>query len=155
MSSSELRNIIVYGAGGNNIGFHILKNLLSKSEQFNVSVLARASSKTTYPPTAKVIRLPDSPSHADYVAALEGQDAVVSAVSYPAKLEEPKIIDAAVSAGVKWFVPSEYGIDNSLPATRQLNVVFGAKGNVQDYLKTKESQGLSWTGIATGLWLDW
>lgn len=102
-----------------------------------------------------MIRLPDSPSHEDYVAALRGQDALISAVGYPAKLEEPKILDAAVEAGVKRFIPSEYGLDNSQRVARQLNAVFAAKGDVIDYLKTKESEGLTWTSVPTGLWLDW
>ena len=155
MSSSALRNIIIYGAGGNNIGHHVLQNLLSKPDQFTVSVLARAPSKTTFADAVNVIRLPDSPSHEDYVAALKGQDAVVSGVGYPAKLEEPKIIDAAVEAGVRRFLPSEYGLDNSQPVARQLNAVFAAKGNVIDYLRAKESEGLTWTSVPTGLWLDW
>lgn len=152
---SELRKIAIYGAGGDNIGHHILENLLSKPNQFDVSVIARSSSKTTFPAAANIIRLPESPSHSDYVSALKGQDAIVSAVGYPAKLEEPRIIDAAIEAGVKRFIPSEYGINYSLPAARALNPVFGAKGEVLDYLKTKEVEGLTWTVIPTGLWLDW
>ena len=155
MSSSALRNIIIYGAGGNNIGHHILRNLSSKPTQFNVAVLARSSSTTTFSNAVNVIRLPDSPSHEDYVAALKGQDAVISAVGYPAKLEEPRIIDAAVDAGVKRFLPSEYGLDNSQVVARQLNAVFAAKGDVIDHLKMKESEGLTWTSVPTGLWLDW
>ena len=155
MGASEFRNIAVYGAGGNTIGYHILQTLLNKPDHFSVSVVARSSSKTAFPDAVNVIRLPDAPSHNDYVAAFRGQDAVVSALGFPAKLEEPKLIDAAVEAGVKRFVPSEYGINNCLPAARQLNPVFGAKGDVMDYLKEKESQGLTWTCIPTGLWLDW
>lgn len=152
---SELRNIAIYGAGGNNIGHHILKALASQPAHFSVSVIARASSKTTFPANVNVIRLPESPSHSDLVAAFKGQDAVVCAVGYPAKLEEPKLIDAAVAAGVKRFLPSEYGLNNSLPAAKELNEIFASKARVMDYLKTKEPQGLSWTCVATGMWLDW
>jgi uncharacterized protein YbjT (DUF2867 family) len=153
--SSDLRNVAVFGAGGNNVGHHVLKTLLSQPDHFNVSVLARASSKTTFPSNVKVIRLPDNPSEADYVSAFRDIDAIVSAVGYPAKIEEKTLIDAAVAAGVKRFIPSEYGLVNSYPAARQLNPVFAAKADTMEYLQTKEKEGLSWTVIPTGLWLDW
>jgi hypothetical protein len=153
--SSELRNVAIFGAGGNNVGHHVFKTLLSQPDHFNVYVLARASSKTTFPPNVKVIRLPDNPSEADYVSAFQGLDAIVSAVGWPAKLEEKTLIDAAVAAGVKRFIPSEYGLVNTYPAARQLNPVFSAKAATMEYLQTKENEGLSWTSIPTGLWLDW
>jgi uncharacterized protein YbjT (DUF2867 family) len=153
--SSDLRNVAIFGAGGNNVGHHVLKTLLSQPDHFNVSVLARASSKTTFPSNVKVIRLPDTPSQADYISAFRGLDAIVSAVGYPAKLEEKILIEAAVAAGVKRFIPSEYGVVNTYPAARRLNPVFAAKADTMEYLQTKEKDGLSWTSIPTGLWLDW
>lgn len=29
------------------------------------------------------------------------------------------------------------------------------KGKVQDYLKSKESTGLTWNAIGCGMWIDW
>lgn len=153
-ASSALRNIAIFGAGGHNIGHHILLALLA-NPAFKVTVIARASSSTAFPPEAHVLRIPDTPSHSDLVTAFKDQDVILSAVGYPAKLTEPQLIDAAIEAGVKRFIPSEYGLNNDLPAARALNPVFEAKGKVIDYLRSKESTGLTWTSVATGMWLDW
>lgn len=39
--------------------------------------------------------------------------------------EQFKFVDAAVEAGVKRYVPSEYGLNNLRPEARALNAVFG------------------------------
>lgn len=102
-----------------------------------------------------MIRIPASPSHEELVGALKGQEALVSAVGFPVQLSQPRLIDAAIEAGVKRFIPSDYGMDNTDPAMRKMNPVFGSKGMVIDYLKAKEATGLTWTAVSTGLWLDW
>ena len=64
-------------------------------------------------------------------------------------------IDAAVKAGVKRFIPSELSTNTLSDAVRQLVPVFGAKKAILDYLKDRESSGLTWTGLSGGLMLDW
>jgi uncharacterized protein YbjT (DUF2867 family) len=154
-SPTSLRNIAIFGAGGHKIGHHVLHALVAEPAKLTVSVIARASSTTTFPSSVNVIRIPDSPSHTDLVSAFQNQDAIISAVGYPAKLQEPALIEAAIAAGVKRFVPSEYGLNNDLPAARALNPIFKSKGDVIDLLRSKESSGLTWTSIPTGMWLDW
>lgn len=89
------------------------------------------------------------------VEALTGQDALISAIGFGAiELEKP-LIEAAIEAKVQRFLPSEYGLNNTNPIARKLSPVFDAKGGIIDYLKTKESTGLSWTAVSTGMWLDW
>lgn len=86
---------------------------------------------------------------------MTGQDVLVSAIGFGAiELEKP-LIEAAIEAKVKRFLPSEYGVNNTNPVARKLSPVFDAKGKIIEYLKTKESSGLSWTAVSTGLWLDW
>ncbi|RSL44746.1 hypothetical protein CEP54_014563 [Fusarium duplospermum] len=50
---------------------------------------------------------------------------------------------------------SEYGLNNNKPEARALNSVFSEKGEIQDYLRSKESTGLEWMAIACGMWLKW
>jgi hypothetical protein len=154
MSTNQLRKVLVVGAGGTNIGHHIAKGL-SLDSSFSLSILSRAGSKSTYPPNANIITIPDSPTHEDYIRALQGQDAVVSGLGFEGKTTEKALIDAAVEAGVKRFLPSEYGVDNTNPAASGLSPVFRRKADVIEYLRSKEGSGLSWTAVPTGMWLDW
>ncbi|KAL5333154.1 NAD(P)-binding protein [Aspergillus crustosus] len=155
MTSTSYKNIILVGAGGS-LGSVLLDSLLSEPS-FKITVLARESSKalSSIPPSAKVIKISDSYPHEDLVAAFQGQDAIVNAITSFSVAEQLKFIDAGIEAGVKRYIPSEYGLDNNTPAARELSPVFGDKGLVQDYLREKEAAGLTWTAIACGMWIDW
>jgi len=81
MSSEGLvRNIVVFGAGGTNIGHHVVKALAAKPESFNVSIIARKSTKSTFPDGVEVQYINDALRYDDLVNAMRGADAVVSAV---------------------------------------------------------------------------
>ena len=151
---TTFRNIAIVGAGGSNIGHHIVRTLLSApyAGRFNVTVLARDTSKSTFPSDAKVIRLSEDFPYASIVSALKGQDVLISAVQ--AKDLEYKLIDAAIEAGVQCFLPSEYGVNNTFKPARDLAPIFESKGQTIEHLITKEAQ-ISWTAIPTGLWLEW
>lgn len=69
--------------------------------------------------------------------------------------EQFRFIDAAVEAGVKRFVASEYGLNNANPKARALNSVFDDKGRVQEYLREKEREGLTWSSVSCGMWIAW
>lgn len=88
------------------------------------------------------------------VTALKGQDAIVQIVF----VDVPRIktlIDAAIKAGVKRYIPSEFGIDKSDPAVVEKISFLASKQEIQDYLKSKEESGLTWSGIITGGFFDW
>ncbi|KAJ9607408.1 hypothetical protein H2200_008481 [Cladophialophora chaetospira] len=142
-------------AGGTNIGHHVVKALAEKPDLFNVSIIARKSSKSNFPAGVKLHYVDDEIPHDQLVAALKGQDALISAIGFGAIDLEEKLIDAAIEAKVYRFLPSEYGVNNTNPVARALCPVFDSKGKVVEYLKTKESKGLTWTAVPTGLWLDW
>ena len=154
MTTQQLRKVLVVGAGGTNIGHHIAKTL-SEDSSFELSILSRAGSKSTYPSNTKVITITGNPTHDDYVQALQDQDAVVSGLGFEGKPTEKALIDAAIEAGVKRFLPSEYGVDNTNPAASALSPVFKRKADVIEYLKSKEGTGLTWTAVPTGMWLEW
>ncbi|KAK1149004.1 hypothetical protein N8T08_007679 [Aspergillus melleus] len=155
MSADAYKNIILIG-GSSSLGSVLLKSLLSEPK-FNVTVLTRESSKarSSIPATAKLVVIPNSYPQEELVKAFEGQDAVVNAITSFSVSEQLRFIDAAVTAGVKRYVPSEYGLDNNTPKAQDLAPVFEEKGLVQAYLWEKESTGLTWTAIACGMWIGW
>jgi hypothetical protein len=83
-------------------------------------------------------------------------DAVVSSLGGPA-LAAPQIalIDAAKAAGVKRFLPSEFGSDSTNPKVLELAELLNRKKRIVDHLKTKQGDGFEWTSLITGLFLDW
>lgn len=82
--------------------------------------------------------------------AFRGQDAVVSALGAGGMHEQIKIIDAAVKAGVKRFLPSEYGSNTQNAKAAALVSFFELKVTIIEHLKKQESKGLSWTAIESG-----
>lgn len=80
---------------------------------------------------------------------------LISAVGGTAFTEQKKFIDAAIEAGVKRFIPSEFSTSSEDDAVIQLLPLFQQKRDIIDYLKEKEEAGLTWTGIATSGLFDW
>ncbi|EEA18549.1 hypothetical protein TMatcc_011214 [Talaromyces marneffei ATCC 18224] len=148
--ASELKNVAIIGASGN-VGSIILDAFVGAS-QFNVTVLTRSSSSATFP-AGVTVRKSDF-SEQDLVSAFKGQNVVISVVGLGAFTDQKKFIDAAISAGVKRFIPSEFSANTLSPAVVQLLPVFAQKKEVLDYLKTKEASGLTWTAIWTALFFD-
>ena len=65
--------------------------------------------------------------------------------------EQKKVIDAAIKAGVKRFLPSEFGSNTKNKKGQELVPIFKNKVQIVDYLKTKK---ISWTVVATGPIID-
>jgi uncharacterized protein YbjT (DUF2867 family) len=119
----------------------------------SVSVLTRITSSATFPSTVTVYCT--DYSKASLVEAFKGQDAVVSTIATFSTHQQADIIDAAVATGVKRFIPSEYGVDTSLPQIADLLPPTLPKQKTVEYLRTKESSGLSWTGVIVGGFFNW
>jgi hypothetical protein len=107
------------------------------------------------PSGVKVITIEDGYSFEDLVNSFKGHDVVINAVAHSAISEQYRFIEAAVEAGVKRFIPSEFGLDNTNPRARAISSVFDQKAKVREFLIGKEKFGLSWTVIACGVWIDW
>lgn len=88
------------------------------------------------------------------VAKLKGQDAIVQ-VAFADPAKSKSLIDAAIKAEVKTIIASEFGSDTSDDAVVKKLPFFGQKREVLEYLKTKESSGLFWSGIINGAFFDW
>lgn len=119
------------------------------SALFNLSVLSREASTATFPSSVKVIKTDYSPE--SVAKALQGQDAVVSMVGKAGVLEQKLLVDAAVKAGVKRFLPSEYGLNSDNQAVRTKVPLHDEKMVVMDYLRTKEKDGLTWSAVVSML----
>ena len=146
----SIRNVILIGAGGS-LGTPVLQEL---KKSFNTTILTRQSSKSTFPSDVKVITIADDYPESDLVAAFEGQDAVVSTITSFGTSTQKRFTDAAVKAGIKRFVPAEFGSDseNYPELVDMAPAVWGAKKEQLDYIKSKD---LPWTAIANGAFFDW
>lgn len=96
-------------------------NALVKSGKFNVTVVKRPSSSATFPDLVTV-RTADLSSVDSVTAAFEGQDAVVSTVGTAGLPGQGVLVEAAVAANVKRFLPSDFGSDIANPKTGVLPV---------------------------------
>ncbi|KAL2826131.1 hypothetical protein BDW59DRAFT_145559 [Aspergillus cavernicola] len=150
--------IALAGATGN-LGIPILTALLAANHP--VTVLSRIggnSSKLT-PHANLTIKEVDFTSTASLTAALQESqpEIVVSCLATLAIGSQNPLIDAAVAAGVKRFIPAEFGMDSANPLCRELPVCV-PKAATQGYLTEKvglTDGRFSWTAIANGLFLDW
>lgn len=150
---SSLQNVIIVGAGGK-LGPHILRAFDSDSH-FKVSILSRAGSASTFPSHLKVHIVGDDYPQADLLEAFKGQDVVISTIATANAAEQKKLIDASVQTGVKRFVPSEFGCDvRNENGFKVIPQYFGGKVETVEYLKSKESEGLTWTTFVTGSFFE-
>ena len=89
------------------------------------------------------------------VKAFEGQDAVINIAGPGIKDRQFAVIDAAVKAGVKRFIPPDFGSDTQ---NKKINALIPQrvdwKVNAVDYLKSKEKDGLTWSSFITGYFID-
>lgn len=148
--ADPIKNVMVLGASGS-VGPPIVDALLAAG--FSVSALSRASSKATFPEGVRVVKTDYSPD--SLVEAFTGQDAVVSTIATFSTDEQFKIVDAAIKAKVRRFLPSEFGVDTSLPNVIEALPPAKPKVDTVAYLKSKESTGLSWTAVIVGGFFDW
>ncbi|KAI6093008.1 NmrA-like family protein [Hypoxylon rubiginosum] len=151
---AEFRNILLIGASGS-IG-SVMLDAFQKEPSFTLTVLQRASSKFQPPKNIRAITIPDSYPTDELVAAFKGQDVVVNCMTTLSVADQFRMVDAAIAAGVRRYIPSEYGLDNMKPEAQALNAVFHDKGKVQEYLRAKAADGaIEWMSISCGMWIKW
>ncbi|KAE8448040.1 hypothetical protein EG329_009963 [Mollisiaceae sp. DMI_Dod_QoI] len=141
-----------------NLGPVVVEHLLAAN--FNVSVLTRDNSTSTSFPNLKVYQT--DYSEASLAEAFKGQDAIVSTISVLGKLTQTKLIDAAITSGIKRFIPSDYAyktydmseISRLIPLLHQRLL---PNKIILDYLEEKSTQNpdFTWTAIGGGPLFDW
>lgn len=153
--SSKITKVALAGATGN-LGPAILDQLLVAG--FQVTALTRANNggaARSFPAAVKVAPV-DYDSLDSLVSALRGQDAVVSTLASAALAKQLLLVDAAAQAGVKRFIPSDFGSDTVNPKSAALPA-YGDKVAVQKALQEKAAQpgGMTYTIVLNGPFLDW
>jgi nucleoside-diphosphate-sugar epimerase len=155
-TNTPFKNVLLIGATGS-IGSYILRALLS-TPSLTTTILTRASSKRapTLPPntTVRTITVPDEYPTDELITAFRGQDVIISCLTTLSVADQFRMIDAAIAAGVRRYVPSEYGLDNMRPEAQALNSVFRNKGAVQKYLRDREDR-IEWMSVSCGMWIKW
>lgn len=151
----EISTVAVAGGTGL-VGLPLVTQLIA--EKFNVVVLVRIGSQNVH-------KLPASPSlqirEVDYHSvkslqqAMKSVDAVVSTLTTAFVGQQNSLIDAAAAAGVKRFIPSEFGC-NTLNAHAQILPVFAPKVQTQKYLQqwAKPQKSFTYTVLLNGPFLD-
>ncbi|TVY80593.1 Bifunctional pinoresinol-lariciresinol reductase [Lachnellula suecica] len=134
--------VALAGATGN-LGVTVLKALFDA--KLRVTVLSRIhgnSSKLAQHPNLTIIEVDFNSTHS-LIAALQEVEVVISCVATLAIGSQNTLIDASVAAGVKRFIPAEFGMDSRNPLCASLPE------------KVDSNESFSYTGIANGLFLDW
>ena len=149
---SLIKNVAVLGASGNT-GIPTVK-LLHESG-YEVTALTRPVSSASFDDHVQV-KAVDFSSISALKEAFTGIDAVVSCLGYFALEHQPNLVEAAAAqAGVKRFIPAEYGADLLNPNTREVPIL-APKVQVQNLLKVKAKEsGMTYSLFFTGPFLDW
>lgn len=153
-----VKKVAVVGSTGQ-VGFPLSIELLGLGHE----VVAVSRGRTQHNET-KLRRLEESGAQlafcSDYAEVDElstvfsGYDTVVVAMRVNTKIireVEPKILEAAVKAGVKRFVPDEFGV-HTMELEYGSGTLFDAK---KDFQKKLFSSGLDWTIIYNGYIFDY
>jgi uncharacterized protein YbjT (DUF2867 family) len=139
-----------------NIGLPILRALSQAQPPFeSITVLTRSPpSNPSILPQGVIVKVVDYTSSSSLIPALTGIDALVFAVGTRYTLSQIPIIEAAVDAGVKFIIPTEYSLASTLPPPEASNA-WAAKRKVRTHLAgLREAGKLDYTLIFAGLWID-
>lgn len=130
-------------------------NALIKSGQFIITIVKRHSSTATFPSSVRTTAA-DFSSVDSVTAAFKGQDAVVSTVGAAGLTSQSVAIEAAVAAGVKRFLPSDFGCDMSKPKASALPV-YGKKVTIHKQLREAAASKPDFTFslVCNNAFLDW
>lgn len=148
--------VALAGATGG-LGPAILKELLANNFRVTLLTRKRSSSAAGVEKSERLNIAEIDYSDVDGLTReLRGIDVVVSTVGNPGLDNQIPLIDAAVAAGVKRFIPSEFGADPEHEKTKPLPFYI-RKLHILDYLKQKAAgnPGFSYTRVTTHAFLDW
>ncbi|KAI1424953.1 hypothetical protein F5Y12DRAFT_420887 [Xylaria sp. FL1777] len=150
---SPIKNVAVVGGSGN-LGRAVVSELLDAG--FAVTALTREGSTATFP-AGVASKAVDYSSVGSLTEALQGQDALVSTIATAAVAGQQPLVDAAVAAGVKRIIPSEFGINTRFLGREPIGTILQGKVQTLNYIheKWKQNPSFTWTGISTGLFFDW
>ncbi|KAK5705325.1 hypothetical protein LTR97_002443 [Elasticomyces elasticus] len=148
---SSIKRVVLVGANGV-VGAPVLQELLKNN--YDVTVFTRPSSTHKFPSNVQVLNV-DYEDVAGLTKALKNQDALISTIGFGGAPLQKNLVDAAIAAGVKRFLPSEYGCDTENKRVKVLPI-FPPKLEVVAYLEEKtKGTATSYTCVMTNAFLDW
>ncbi|KAH7092174.1 isoflavone reductase family protein [Paraphoma chrysanthemicola] len=160
---APLKNIVWVGTG--RIGLPILERVLATGK-FNIKLLVRNQvSAYTLPSGLASAHQVDCKDHKALVQHLKGQDAVIVFTSFvpgnELDVKNIRLVDAAIEAGVKYFLPSEWAPDtagamDSAPdrhgPTLPTDMALAPKRATHNYLLSRAAEGkIQFAGVFTGV----
>lgn len=122
---------------------------------FRVSIVTRNATNSKPPLKANLIT--SDYSYDSLVRIFTDQDVVISAVAAgPPIVAQREMIDAAVKAGIKRFIPSEYGSSSIEPLIEDFKELMRPKTQIIEYLRqvASENPNFTWSCISVGAILD-
>ena len=148
---TSIKRIAVAGGTGR-LGKYIVASLLDA--QFEATVLSRLGSTSDLPSSTAATEV-DYTSESSLTFVLKGHDALVCCINSNAVVIQPTLFSAAVAAGVKRIIPSEYGIVQVQPKAKDLPPIQPVVELQKLLISTCESNPqVSYTVLATGVFLD-
>ncbi|KAL5095314.1 hypothetical protein Trisim1_000090 [Trichoderma cf. simile WF8] len=150
---ASFRNIAVLGGTGH-VGRPIVKALIDAG--FNVTVVTRSLGSNQSEISDATFVTSDY-TYESLVKIFTGQEAVVSAVAAGPPIAAQKVmVDAAIQAGVKRFIPSEYGSSSIDQPLEDFKKLMAPKTELIGYLREKSQlhPQFTWTCLSGGALLD-
>jgi len=162
--STEVKNIILLG-GTSVLGKGFVEYLNTIDHPFTVTITSREPKLPSWVPSNdprfKHVDV-DFNSNESLLSALKGQDAAVALLAAPLLDRQPAILDAAIEAGVKIFIPAEFGLDTSSdnPNLKYLLTkpvsFFKVKHDNNVHLRKRVDEGkISSIRIVNSVFFDW
>lgn len=134
------------------LGSAILPQLLEKG--FEVTLLTRSKSSVKDLPLGVHVVEVDYSSLSSLTEALKGKDVAICTITSTAIPEQKVIIDAAIQAGVKRFIPADFGALSTDPSAKDLPIHIPTV-QIRQYLAEKAQEGqIEYTVFSTGLFLE-
>ncbi|KAL7896290.1 hypothetical protein HDV63DRAFT_413289 [Trichoderma sp. SZMC 28014] len=150
---ANFRNIAVLGGTGQ-VGRPIVEALIDAG--FNVTVVTRSSRLNPKEANGAIFVTTDY-TYESLVEIFTGQEVVVSAVAAgPPIAAQKAMVDAAIQAGVRRFIPSEYGSSSIDQPLEDFKKLMAPKTEIIEYLREKcrLHPQFSWTCLSGGALLD-
>ncbi|KAH7265544.1 uncharacterized protein BKA55DRAFT_686010 [Fusarium redolens] len=153
MSRKTISSVVIAGGTGR-LGPSTIKHLLKNG--FKVSVLTRNPSSAKLPPKVDVIGA-DYTSVETLTPSLVGRgfDAIVIMLNRLAYDASVVTMQAAVNAGIYRAIPSFFGVSLENPEIANMPFMKTKLPVLNDVLAKAEKGEITYTGINTGMFLDW
>ncbi|KAH7159273.1 hypothetical protein DER46DRAFT_686656 [Fusarium sp. MPI-SDFR-AT-0072] len=147
---ASFKNVALLGKG--RLGSAVLEQLVKNG--FTVTVLSRNPSGTNDLPSGVQARQVDYSSQDSLVEGLRGNDVAIATFGSAAIMNQEGIIEACIKAGVKRYIPADWGAVTTDPEARTLPINYPVV-QVQESLKKKADAGLlEYTIFSVGAFLD-